>query len=179
MLHFWPTFFCLKMFFPFFWNRIRMIYSLFCQTLPEMLLYSRPRAERLLVIDESLKVLSSWHSRNIFLNSDWSPPSIRVLWLVIILLCFEDARSAWPSWPSYKLRWSRSVLLWTEPRWNRNWKKLSQSVQVFPVIFLSLVIIVMLSNLSNIMSETMTKIHDAEDENVDGEKGGFKMTKSY
>ena len=26
------------------------------------------------------------------------------------------------------------------------------------------------------MSETMTKIHDAEDENVDGEKGGFKMT---
>ena len=37
----------------------------------------------------------------------------------------------------------------------------------------------MLSNLSNIMSETMTKIHDAEDENVDGEKGGFKMAKSY
>ena len=28
------------------------------------------------------------------------------------------------------------------------------------------------------MSETMTKIHDAEDENVDGEKGGLKMTPS-
>ena len=37
---------------------------------------------------------------------------------------------------------------------------------------------VMLGNLSNIMSETMTKIHDAEDENVDGEKGGLKMTPS-
>ena len=34
--------------------------------------------------------------------------------------------------------------------------------------------IVMLSNLSNIMSETMTKIHDGEDETVDGEKAGLK-----
>lgn len=32
----------------------------------------------------------------------------------------------------------------------------------------------MLSNLSNIMTETMTKIHDAEDETVDGEKGALK-----
>ena len=39
--------------------------------------------------------------------------------------------------------------------------------------------IVMLSNLSNIMSETMTKIHDAEDETVDGEKACLKMTHSY
>ena len=139
MLHFWPTFFCLKMFFfHFSGTELGWFIPFFRQTLPEMLLYSRPRAERLLVIDESLKVLSSWHSRNISLDSDWSLPSIRGLWLVIISLCFEDASSAWPSWPSYKLRWSRSVLLWTEPRWNRNWKKLSQSVQVlFPVIFLS------------------------------------------
>ena len=36
----------------------------------------------------------------------------------------------------------------------------------------------MLSNLSNIMSETMTKIHDGEDETVDGEKAGLKMTQS-
>ena len=58
-------------------------------------------------------------------------------------------------------------------------QELEKVIAVGPGISLSLVtlVTVMLSNLSNIMSETMTKIHDAEDETVDGEKGGFKMTK--
>ena len=60
-------------------------------------------------------------------------------------------------------------------------QELEKVIAVGPGISRHLVtlVTVMLSNLSNIMSETMTKIHDAEDENVDGEKGGFKMTKSY
>ena len=47
-----------------------------------MLLYSRPRAGRLLLFDETLKVLSSWQSPSMIRSSDWSLPPIRGLWLV-------------------------------------------------------------------------------------------------